>query len=235
MTHGLAAAFGTWERRRRLSGDSMKDHRDRTAFTLIELLVVIAILAALVSMLLPSLSRAKTLARITKAHVELRGITLAVAMYRQENSELIPPTRFSCASRSAYELPVELLRYLPGQRKNDVVAVQMADPFTRTDCYKYRAVGAAIVNESTILPNAATLWVPDGFPNGEADTGKYYSDPKTSPVRYAVYSLGTDPKTAKFDIPGRLPVPSKYWLKNSSDTGVIVHFEDDKVQMHISP
>ena len=213
----------------------MKDHRSNTAFTLIELLVVVAILALLASMLLPSLFRAMTIARITKTHVELRGITLAMSMYERENDDKIPPTRFSCQSRTAYDLPVELMPYLPGGRKNNVSIVKMPDPFTPTECYKYRAVGPAIVNESTVIPNAANLWIADGLPGAEADTGKYYNDPKTSPVRYAVYSMGPNPGSAKFDIPGRLPVPSKYWLKNASDTGVIVHFEDDKGLMHMSP
>ncbi len=197
--------------------------------------MVIAIIALLVSILLPSLAMARTLARITKAHAELRGITLAVEMYKHENDEQIPPTRFSCSSRTAYDLPVELTPYLPGGRKNDLDIVQMPDPFTPTECYKYRAVGPAIVNESTIIPNAASLWIPDGFPGGDAETGQYYSDPKTSPVRYAVYSMGPDPQSAKFDIPGRLPLPSKYWLKSASDTGVIVHYEDNNGHIHISP
>lgn len=213
----------------------MNDRHRKTAFTLIELLTVIGIVSLLASILLPSIAAAKTLARVTKVHAELRAITLAMAVYRHENSEQLPPTRFSCSTRTAYDLPVELLAYLPSGLRNDVSIVRMPDPFTPTECYKYRAVGPAIVNESTVLPTAAKLWIPDGFPNAEADTGKYHSDPRTSPVRYAVYSMGPDPGSAKFDIPGRLPVPSKYWMKSAMQTGVIVHFEDAKGQMHMSP
>jgi len=215
------------------------DVRNRHAFTLVELLVVVAIVTLLVTILLPSLSRARTLARIAKAHSELRGITIAMVIYRHDNEQRIPPTRFSCSSRAAYDLPVELLPYLPSGRRNtgngavDVVA--MPDPFTPSECYKYRAVGAAIMNESTILEKASTLWVPDGFPHAEAETGKYYNDPEISPVLYAVYSMGPDPRSEKFDVPGRLPVPRRYWLMDSSDTGVIVHFQDAKGEIHMSP
>jgi len=205
------------------------------AFTLVELLIVVAVLALLISILLPSIARARTLAKVAKAHAELRGITLAIAMYRQENRQEIPPTRFSCSSRTAYDLPVELMPYLPQGRKNNVDIVEMPDPFNPDDTYKYRAVGPAIMNEFTILENAATLWVPDGFPYAEAETGKYYNNPKTSPVRYAVWSMGPDPDADVFDIPGRLPVPTKYWLKNSSKAGVIVHLEDNNGQIHVSP
>ena len=214
----------------------MARHADRSrGFTLIELLVVIAILSLLLAILLPSLGRAKTLARITKVHAELRGVTVALELYRSECQDQLPPTRFSCSSRTAYELPVELGPYLPLGRKNSVQVVVIEDPFHPEQSYKYRAVGTAIMNESTILENAATLWVQDGFPYGDGETGRYYSDPEESPVRYAVWSMGPDLDSPKFDIPGRMPVPGKYWLRDASDTGVITHFEDRDRYVHLSP
>ena len=54
-------------------------------------------------------------------------------------------------------------------------------------------------------------------------------------MRYAVWSMGPDLDSPKFDIPGRMPVPSKYWLRNASDTGVITHLEDRGRCMHLSP
>ena len=211
--------------------------RRHPGFTLIELLVVIAVLALLIALLLPSLGMARTLARIAKAHAELRGVTIALAVYREDNAQQLPPTRFSCSNRTAYELPIELMGYLPRGRKNDVEIVKMPDPFHAEEGYKYRAVGPAIMNESTILPDAATLWVPDDFPydGDDAQAGRYYNDPRTSPVRYAVWSMGPDPDSPKFDVPGRLPVPRKYWLKSAADTGVIVHLEDARGRIHTSP
>jgi prepilin-type processing-associated H-X9-DG protein/prepilin-type N-terminal cleavage/methylation domain-containing protein len=55
--------------------------RRLTAFTLIELLVVIAIIALLVSILIPSLSKARTLARRATCGAQLRGHGSSLAVY----------------------------------------------------------------------------------------------------------------------------------------------------------
>ena len=72
--------------RRRQGGD-----QPRRAFTLIELLVVVAILALLVSMLLPTLGRAKEQARSTLCKVNLAGMVRANEMYAGENSDRYVP------------------------------------------------------------------------------------------------------------------------------------------------
>ena len=61
------------------------------AFTLIELLVVIAIISLLVSILLPSLNKAKLLARRVLCSTNLKNCGTILHMYSTEHSSLVPP------------------------------------------------------------------------------------------------------------------------------------------------
>ena len=61
-----------------------------TAFTLIELLVVIAIISLLVSILLPSLTRAKALAKRVQCQANLHSLGISWGMYWAENEGCIP-------------------------------------------------------------------------------------------------------------------------------------------------
>jgi len=60
------------------------------AFTLIELLVVISIIALLVSILLPSLSKAKMLAKEVSCRASLKAIGTGWIMYRDDHPGVIP-------------------------------------------------------------------------------------------------------------------------------------------------
>ena len=62
----------------------------RSAFTLIELLVVIAIISLLVSILLPSLQRARDMATDVMCKSNLRGLGLAVRMYADDYAGALP-------------------------------------------------------------------------------------------------------------------------------------------------
>src|SRR3954451_14764932 len=62
----------------------------RGGFTLVELLVVIGIIALLVSILLPTLNKARESARRTKCLANLRSIGQLVNIYANQNKGVMP-------------------------------------------------------------------------------------------------------------------------------------------------
>ena len=76
-----------------------QSHRDR-GFTLIEILVVVAIIALLISILLPSLARAREQSRATVCLSSLRQHGIAFSGYSADNRAVLPwagSFRFSLA------------------------------------------------------------------------------------------------------------------------------------------
>lgn len=71
-------------------GEGVAKMYKKKGFTLIELLVVIAIIALLVSILLPSLHRARELANRAVCGTNIKGIGTAIAMYGAQNRDSFP-------------------------------------------------------------------------------------------------------------------------------------------------
>ena len=68
----------------------------RPAFTLIELLVVVAIIALLISILLPSLARARELSKRAVCAANMKGMGTGFYTYANENNEMWPICNKRC-------------------------------------------------------------------------------------------------------------------------------------------
>jgi prepilin-type N-terminal cleavage/methylation domain-containing protein/prepilin-type processing-associated H-X9-DG protein len=80
---------------------SRTDRPDRCqfGFTLIELLVVIAIIAILAALLLPALSRAKSVAKRAQCASGLHQLGFAFPMFCSDHSSMYPPAGWVCPGR----------------------------------------------------------------------------------------------------------------------------------------
>jgi prepilin-type N-terminal cleavage/methylation domain-containing protein len=79
--------------------DATMNPSRKSAFTLIELLVVIAIIALLISILMPSLSRSKELAREISCRQNQRNIYMLMRMYASDNNGALP---YACRTAERY-------------------------------------------------------------------------------------------------------------------------------------
>ncbi len=195
------------------------------AFTLIELLVSVAIIAILASLLLPAISRAKEKAKVAKVHAELYGIGVALHMYADDHAGRVPPVRENCNTdlREHWcQLPPELAegRYLPRSDAGGREA-NLEDPFNPAHTYKYAAPGPLLLNGEPA--GAYALWVPTNFPELKSDFGRFYSKPADSPVRWAVWSLGPRPRSARSQS-AHAPMSELTWYRRTGDDGVIVRY-----------
>lgn len=114
-------------------------------FTLIELLVVVAIIALLISIMLPSLNRARSRAKDLVCRTQLRNLGIAFTMYTNEENGAIPLNYYKTYHGSQYTAGWRALDYPwpklmePFQGKNDNIHVCPmmlrinAAPYPRTD------------------------------------------------------------------------------------------------------
>jgi len=208
----------------------------KKAFTLIELLVVIAVISLLMGILVPVLGQARERAKILVVTAELRNIAMALESYGMENSGKFPPTRTDCSVlEHAYALPLELVdsHYLTGAKLGDYVRfAKFEDRYNRGYTYKYIAVGKKYDYFGT--PYKQSLMIPKGFPNYREEQLVKHSDAATSPVTWAVFSLG--PKYDKEDgtlgqrVYNGCPVAKKFWYSAKTRKGIITVIRTKKGQ-----
>jgi len=212
-----------------------RSRRQPAAFTLVELLIVVAIIAMLVSVLLPSLSAAREMAKVAVAHAELSGVGTALELFAEDHAGRYPPVRCYCnpdVAADTCKLPVELGAggYLPaGGESGMETAVQ--DVFNPGHTYKYKAPGDMVFNDGLPVGESFEVWVPRDFPNDPVGGDPRATDdlvahrsPATSPVSWVVYSVGPRPASEKVVTP-RMPIARNTWYGGVGDAGVIVRIK----------
>ena len=119
----------------------------RKAFTLIELLVVVAIIALLISILLPSLSRARELAKRAVCASNLRGIGQGMHIYANDNQEWFPMHYFKAGSITIGPPSVSQVQYVGalGQHYNTPINSTNASTDTRS-CHPSRSLFLLIIS-----------------------------------------------------------------------------------------
>ena len=111
--------------------------RTHFGFTLIELLVVIAIIATLAAMILPALAHAKQKGQQAACVNNSRQQSLAVFMYADDNSDILPPVAFNDANDNEIDWPTLLDPYL----KNPKIHLCPSDLVSTNSSYGLNELG----------------------------------------------------------------------------------------------
>lgn len=109
----------------------VESRKGRSGFTLIELLVVVAIIALLISILLPSLARARELAKRTTCAANMSGMGKGLHTYSNDNNQGMPVA----AAQKATAINTGLVNYvsLIGSKRGMALQPALGETFAPTN------------------------------------------------------------------------------------------------------
>lgn len=128
---------------KRISTPQPGKYQTHNAFTLIELLVVISIITFLISMLLPSLGKAREQAKAVACAAKLRYFVTGMATYAADNGDWIPGVNTSSVGmRASRLLGPDILQnsHMPVQQfdwMTPIAGQETSLPYKRADRFRF--------------------------------------------------------------------------------------------------
>lgn len=138
---------------------SVKDG-GRSSFTLIELMVVVSIIAILASMLLPALSKARSVARGISCVSNLKQLGTAAELYRGDNGDWYLPCTMPATITTYTKWPVHLADYANVPQKFDASNRLLLPIESVFLCPESRKMA---IDAGNILGNISDTYVSYGF------------------------------------------------------------------------
>jgi prepilin-type N-terminal cleavage/methylation domain-containing protein/prepilin-type processing-associated H-X9-DG protein len=215
----------------------------RNAFTLIELLVVIAIIALLMAILMPSLNAARDQARRMHCVANVRTLTLAWLMYKDQNDDRLVSAMTLPVSDDTPEGRACWIRRPDGdytaaslELKKDAVRRGALFPYVSGEidvfhCPSDRRINVAAkpVFDSFSIPDGANG---EGWPAGACVVAKKYGEIKQPVMKYVFVedfdSRGVNLNSWTFNFPPKFIDPMAIWHNKKSTFG----FADGHAEMH---
>ena len=194
----------------------------KRAFTLVELLVVIAIIAILAAMLLPALAKAKEKADRTACLSNLRQWGLALNLYVDDNSQLLPDFSIANATpgaRSGYDqdnlLWTDLAGFAAAGFGNSAWFNALPAYVAQNPLWQYAANPTNFVNQRNVFNCPGARFLP-----GEVD-----------PLNRVAFSYGINFKGTN----GAVPASAPFKVTTVAHPSAFVFFSDVRANSGETP